>query len=97
MKGLFCFTGPGTIVVISNSIFYTAAARYLEVDSRMPRPRKLTFLDPDKIGELAQLAGHWVLWRVGKCISRLSKRAGGGIYLRLTPEYAKPRRPDGRT
>jgi hypothetical protein len=78
-EGLFCFARAGYDRGHLELDLLRRATRYLEVDLRMPLPRKLIFLGSDKVGELARRGERWVLWRVGKCISRLSNRARSNI------------------
>jgi hypothetical protein len=68
--------------------------QFLLPDLKTPLPKKLTFVDPEKIRELAR-RGEALGTSEAKQILEYAIEVGrGGIYLRLNPEqFAKLRRP----
>ena len=68
---------------------HPAAARrllvqFLELDLKTPLPRKLTFVGPEKIRELAE---RGEAWRAGRTWEHAIETGRGGVYLRLSPEH----------
>jgi hypothetical protein len=67
--------------------------QFLEANLKTPLPRKFTFVDPEKIRELAKRGEAWGTSEARQMLELAIEKGRGGIYLRLTPvQYAKLRR-----
>lgn len=67
--------------------------QFTEADLKTPLPRKLTFIDPEKIRELARRGEAWGDSESRQILEHAIETGRGGIYLRLTPaQYARLRR-----
>lgn len=70
--------------------------QFLEPDLKTSLPCKLTFVDPEKIRELARRGEAMGTSEARQMLEHAIDKGRGGVYLRLNPEqYGKLRRPDG--
>jgi hypothetical protein len=68
--------------------------QFTEADLKTPLPRMLTFIDPEKIRELARRGEALRDSESRQMLEAAIEVGRGGFYLRLTPEqYRKLRRP----
>jgi hypothetical protein len=78
------------------TFFYRAGwqVQFTEADLKTPLPRTFTFVDPEKIRELARRGEAWGTSEARQMLEYGIEVGRGGAYLRLTPEqYRKLRLP----
>jgi hypothetical protein len=68
--------------------------QFLEAELKTPPARKLTFVDAERIRELAERGGARGDSESRQMLENGIEKGRGGVYLRLTPDqYARLRRP----
>jgi hypothetical protein len=60
--------------------------QFLEADLKTALPRSFTFIDPEKIRELARRGEAWGASEARQMLECGIEVGRGGVYLRLTPE-----------
>jgi hypothetical protein len=77
------------------TFFYRAGwqVQFVEADLKTPLPRTFSFVDPEKIRELARRGEAMGTAEARQMLEYAIEVGQGGIYLKLTPEqYTKLRR-----